>query len=572
MESPFLTDGYSQLAGRVQAPGGFAEALAMAYADEPDHWMCGAEPGSGFLGPTGMDLSGLTEQQKRAAATLDRDVRAGLRRSFTPVDLLSEILGRRVDAVLAHPPRTFFEDPDAAAPEAVAEVTTGSVAEEPPARDERLAELDAVLAWAESPRVDLHGTLRQLVRAVTCFGRASLRPVVPAPRLTERPDGTFGLDAATIAEALRHIFVEVVTPDRGVLDEDPATRAEVSVVSTPGDAGQPDAVEVSFLDEEDTVGDHPVTRVRVIEKGTTVTPDGVRYPLRGRPYLVELRDASGALLDANARGLQKAINTASTEWRIVLDEAGFPIRLLLGARPSGRWLTEAEATAKDVEHPHFEFEPWRLSPRSVTNIGGEETYADDLGPDGRPVATAVSRPTAATFDAANPKGYVDEVHARSLQLLSRCKQAWVMTTGEAGVSGVSREVAMADYLADAEGLAANVSACAEALLELVADLAAHLMGAPGRYYSLRARAELRVSKPPVQPAERLATLQLLDAGVWSRRRTMQANGVDDVDAETKAVAQERDEQAARETAQGLALFGAVPGESETIEPGDLEAV
>ena len=552
----------------------FDEARAMAYQPEPDQWTCGRAPGEGFLGPTGLDTRGLTEQQQRAVGALDRDVRASLARSFTPVDRLSEVLDRRVGAVLGHRPRFLFE-----APESEADGGDASGGTE----DARVAELAGVLAWAEQPRTDLHRTLRTAMRAMSCFGVAYLRPVVAAGAITQDDDGAYrvrgeGGGTPTLAEALRHVFFEVVLPDRAGIYTDEATRAELSVVATaapsamdPAD-GAATSVEVSYLDaERKTVEGRASTVVRRLSAGAEVAAsavtDGVTYPLRGRPFLIELRDDAGAFIDGPARRLQKAINTASTERRIVLDEDGFRIRVLLGARPPGRWVKE---TKDGLESLRFEPEPWALSPRTVLNVGGEETYAEKPGPDGFPNVTGVSRPSIGTFEAADPQGYTDEVRDRTAELRERCKQAWVATTGEAGASGISREVAMSDFLMDAEAQAARVGRVAEAVLEMAADLAAHIAGQPGRYYDVRARAELRVSKPPIQPAERLATIKLVEAGLWSEGTAMQANGIDDVAAEKKAVAEERAEQAARETEQGLALFGAAPQAGETVEPGDLE--
>ena len=551
MASPFLDLDQTKAVALLDKPDGFEEAEAMAYRDEPDQWACGGKAGDGFLGPTGLDLSGLDEAQRRAVAPLDSDVRGSLKRAFVPVDRLSEVLDRRTDGPLGHKPRSLFE---------VARTLEG---EEEPTADEaaRLKELDDVLAWAERPRVGFHRLLRKLDRAKSCFGRASLRAFVPAGRLVEETEevepgtfegtGRFSLpDVKSPKDALRHIFLEVVTPDRAVVHEDEDTRDQAAVVSfdpvrarrRSGLKARPASVEVSFAgDTQRTTNGvtEPDTVVRHVE-GKEVRE--AAYALRGRPMLVELRDDAGPFLDANARKLQKAINTASTEERIVLDEDGFRVRVLLGARPPGRWTTEV---VDGETRPKFIPEPWALSPRSILNVGGEEVYSDELGPDGLPVVTGVSEPSIGTFEAADPEGYRKEVEERTLQLRERCKQAWVHTTGEAGVSGISREVAMADYLTDAMTQAQSIEAAAAAALELVADLAAHLAGQGGRYYDLVARVECKVSKPPMRPEEKTAAAALVKDRLWSRRRAMQETGVDDTQAEVEEIAAEEEADAER---------------------------
>ena len=565
MPSPFATIDYAKALGVVKAPDDFAEAHAMAYADEPDHWKCGKAAGEGFLGPTGLDTRGLTEQQARAVGSFDADVRGSLARAFVPVDRLSEVSGRRVDGPLASEVRLVWEVSRTLAP-AVAEVKddTGLVVSE--ARDaeaptpdeaERIAELDAVTEWAFGRATRFQSLLRRWMRGVNAFGEMYARPFTPPARVRE--DGTVA-DVGDLGAALQAIFVEPVTPDRAKVREDETTKTEAGVVTFAGGtdilgATVPAAVEVSYVDTEaPAIEGQAVTMLRVIEQGKAEAAP-TALPLRGRPLLVRMRDDDGAFIDKSARKLQKAINTASTERRIVNDEDGFRIKMLLGARPPGRWVTEGEGADAVTR---FEPEEWALRPGTILNVTGEEAYhPTERAADGSPVVTGTTRPDAKTFEAADPKQYAEEVADRTLELRERCKQGWVHTTGEAGVSGISREVAMSDYLTDARTAAGMVSEAAEALLELVADYAAHLAGQPGRYYGIRARVECKVSKPPLRPEERDASLKLNAAGIWSTDRTMQYNDVEDTAAEREEIAAERKARSADDNAGFLGAFAAL---------------
>ena len=574
---------YTKATKLVQPPEGFAEAEAMAYREEPDQLGCG-NPNSldGFLGPTGLDLRGLPSEATARFGALNQDVRNDLRRKFTEVDRLSEVLDRRTDGPLGHRPRLEFE------------VTRTLEEGQDPTPEEQalLDELAAIQRWAERPRTDLHRALRKLDRAKSCFGRGFLRPFVPAAKLTAEAEGegreartVYRASASDLEAALRLVRGEVLTPDRAALHAPADTGDEVGVVlfgegTDAAGKAVPKAAEVSYADDGATpLEGHAPTVVRHVEGGDAAAREQV-YDLRGRPMLVELRDDAGAFIDGPARRLQKAINTASTERRIVLDEDGFRVRVLLGARPPGSWQPTYDEAGRVTS---WDFEPaedaFAFRPGDVFNVGGEEIYGDPdpTRPNAPPRVTGVSQPRIGTFEAADPQGYTDEVRDRTLELRERCKQAWVHTTGEAGVSGVSREVAMADYLTDAVSQAASIGAAAAAYVEMVADLAACLMGQPGRYYGVRARVECKVSKPPVRPDEMRAIAEMVRERLASRKWAMQQVGIDDVEAVLAEIEGEEQAEAERLSAQGASLFGVPPtrqpGEPSgdgAVTPADLE--
>lgn len=532
MPTPFDSlDAYRKARARVPEPDGFAEAKAMAYDDEPDQRDCGGAPLSGFLGPTGLDTRGLTEAQRRAVAPLDRDVTASLARAFTPVDRLSEASARRVDGPLRRPPDAAFQ------------VARALEDGQEPTPEER-ADLDAlaaVLRRADSPQVRLHHALRRLVHAANCFGRAYLRPYVPQGRYVEDGRGGLHLPAADLEEALSHVFLEVVLPDVGAVVRDADTGDGAAVVLFPavaatggaGGAGDgpaaPASAEVSYPDRG--TGDPPLTVHRLLAEGRE--PVEVRLPLRGRPLLVELADPAGPFLDRNARQVQKALNTASTQKVLVQTEDSLRTRFLLGAQPPGHF-EDGEGGEKV-----FVEDPWDLPLGSIAHVSGQEVYDPErLDRDGQPVVTGLTSPRLAEFTAADAERYQKDVEARTLQLRDRTKQAWVQTTGEAGVSGVSREVAMSDYVGDAEALAALVEEAGETALELMADLAAYVAGEPARFYPFAARVSCTVTGPPPSPEDRRVSVELGERGVWTMARVRAANGVDDPVEEGEAVRQE----------------------------------
>lgn len=500
---------------------GFTEAEAMVYRDEPDQRDCGSTTLSGFLGPTGLDTRGLSEARQRAVQGLDSDVRRGLERSFTPVDRLSEASTRRVDGPLQREPATTFyteAEPD------------------PETEDPVLADLDRVADRAASPQVRLHRTLRKLAHAVNCFGVAYLRVYTPAGRYTDGPSGP-ELRAADLVEALSHVFVEVVTPDRAAVVTDPATGDEGGVVLL-GKAGDLEAAaEVSYPMRG--TGDPPLTVHRMIERGKEARDvQEVRLPLRGRALLIEARDPAGAFIDGGLRQIQKALNTASTQKVLVQTEDSLRTRFLLGARPPGEFVTEKDDQGREIEV--FQEADWRIGLGDIAHVSGQEVYdPEKLDAAGQPVVTGLSNPRLAEFTAADASRYQADMDARTLQIRERTKQGWVGTTGEAGIAGISRLVAMADYLGDARALAAVIEEAGSTCLEVMADLAAHILGEGGRFYDYQATVECQVTAPPPTSEDQRAAVEMGRAEVWSDDRVMRATGVDDPAAEADAIAREQ---------------------------------
>ena len=528
MPVPFDTLTRADAEKLVVKPDGFDEAEAMVYREEPDQRDCGAGFLSGFVGPTGLDTRGLSEMERRAVAALDRDVRDDLARAFTPVDRLSEVSGRRVDGLLKRPPamRFVLSRPHSETADGGETTTSGGGA---PTDDEQalLAELGAVVARAEA--LGLHAKLRRLVHAVNAFGHAYLRFYVPAGRATGR-NGS--LPAADLAEALDHIHVEVVTPDRAVVATDNDTGDRAGIVALPGKDGRRGPLEISYA--ERGTGSPPLTVHRLLTADGSEAPE-VRMPLRGRMLLVEALDENGAFIDAGTRQLQKALNTSSTQKRLVLDQDSLRVRVLLGAQPPGEFVKEVGEDGQETLV--FKESPWELPLGAIAHVSGQEVYdPKELDAGGNPIVTGLTNPRMGEFSAADAARYQADVDARTLQIRDRTKQAWVSTTGEAGVSGISREVAMSDYDADAEAVAASIAEpAAEEALEILADYGAHIAGRGGAFYGFHAEVRCTISTAPPSPEGRRVTMELGKSGVWSMERVRTANGVDDPDAEAAAI-------------------------------------
>ena len=160
-----------------------------------------------------------------------------------------------------------------------------------------------------------------------------------------------------------------------------------------------------------------------------------------------------------------------------------------------------------------------------------------------PVVTGVTRPSAATFEAADSKHYAEESADLRAAILRHARQLYVEISGDATASGVSRQQARQDFLQDATRVKGIVDRAGAQVLETVWDLACHLAGEPARDYDLECAFDCRITMPEPTPGEQQASVTLMEKQVWSRARTMGFNNVDDVEAEKEEIAQEQEAQA-----------------------------
>ena len=311
----------------------------------------------------------------------------------------------------------------------------------------------------------------------------------------------------------------------------------------------------------DDVFSAPDTLLAVVQKGKD--PVYRSLPLRGHLHLAELRERT-PYIDRVMLDLQDALNTASTEERIVNDDAGFPIRLLLGAMPAGNWSGKKGEDGRTVWK--FEEQPLKLKPSSVVHVQGQMTPdAEATAKAGAVVAKSVGSPSVGQFEAADPKNYRDERAGRRLSLLRRGRQLYVETTGDAAVSGASRIQALHDHLVDAIAFARSLGETLTTAVEIAWDTACYLADVPARDYDLALTVTCQVTPPRMTPEEANAVLRLFAEKIWSRERTMRYTGVQNPEDERQQIDREQAEALAEIEA---ALARGVPVPDDDDDEGD----
>ena len=510
MASPFDTWTYRHLKALVEAPANYA--VLFKYVSERDHW----QNGTGFIGPTTSTTAEASEAQIRAIGLAATVVQNALHKSFTSEALINEVVDRRVKALCGSLPRWHWklrrtlkegEDPSE---EEQAELT---------ARNEALRD------WWDSPQHDLVNTVfKAIVAAVSAYERVVLRIRVPSYRLDA--NGRLKYPVESVADALQHVFVEVVLPDAGVVYTDDESLFDVGVVEFKGPQEGPDAqagdattLEVCYVDPDDGM-----TIVRTIASDDK--EDEVSYELGGAMlhYQVEERDP---FLSQQIIEQQQATNTASTEMRIVNDDAGFQLRLILNALPPGQMqqITLDDGSKEDAFVPLTDL---TLQPGSQVWVQGLEVEDDDGN------IRDYKTPSIDTFPPSPATPYLAEMAARRRSVLNECHQLFVETIDDASSSGDSRLMALSDFLEDIAELKSFIDPAMRFALETAYTLALWLSGgtvSDAYQVSFESRMEL-----PYLPANLVdALVKLRNEGLRSTERVMAETGVDDVAAEMNAI-------------------------------------
>jgi hypothetical protein len=148
---------------------------------------------------------------------------------------------------------------------------------------------------------------------------------------------------------------------------------------------------------------------------------------------------------------------------------------------------------------------------------------------------------------------IDAAQRHYLDILDETSQLHVVLSGDAVVSGKSREQARKEFLNSLLDTAPEAEAAHTFLLETPLAMAEALAGTPGALTSLvRAEVKCLLDTGPLDPTEIAANEASIGKTV-SQETAMARNGVDDVDAEKARMAADPLSRATLAKAQGDAL-------------------
>ncbi|MEO7102861.1 MAG: hypothetical protein ABI119_05945 [Gemmatimonadaceae bacterium] len=458
-----------------------------------------------------------------------------------------------------------------------------------PGEQNDIDEIEAVLtAWWD--RRKLHALFQRVSQEALISGRAIIRLYVPAARLavintgslptgpklvagapTEKPTpstppkasptdasniadtptttdnsegvSTQGVIAATLEEALDHIYVEVVTAEFGTVYTDTDSMERVGIVlyyrqgTFPGSVG-PRVVETTFLEGDPRTPRE--NRNTIIRLASNDEPP-VSLPLTG--HLTHFAVTRPPLVGASIVSLQKALNLALSMMPRNVETGGFLERILLNAQLPGRW----EVDAAGNRTGRFTPENYVTGAGTTQNIQGVEV----VQPDG---TVSISTP-GVQFREPSPVAPTKEaIDALSAEILREAKQAHVLGTDQVQ-SGISRVQARADFEKSLGRTQSAIEPAGRWLLETALTLACEFASDTAGIDPTQYRAEFNclTDTGPLDPSEKTSVAAASQAGIVSVEYAMAAMGIEDTDAE-------------------LARLNADPGKNITIRTSKLTAL
>lgn len=499
-----------------------------------DHWQMGA----GWIGPHPQDGDAdFTEVMNELVA------------AFTSKNVIKEVTKRHASGVIGKAPVWSF------VPRRV--LSEG----EEPTTEETAAISRANLmmqSWFEARKA--RSLLHDAVCTLLYGARAPLRLYIPAGLLADvtTADGTQkpGVTVTSIEQALNLIWPDHPTPEHAAVVQDDDTKLEAGVriyeapsedadsgTSDEDDEGLTDYAEIVYLDQT------AMTIIKVIaaseedEEGEDAAPDTEEYPFDfgGRLTMMEMR--RDPLITPQVTQQQRALNLAISMLPRNVITGGFLERVMLNAQMPGH--IERDETGKTTGR--FVRDDLHVG-SGTTNFfvgikskgaDGKEVYAT---PDVRwhdPVP--VDAPVAAAAE-----------HYRSI--LDEVSQLHVLLSGEAVLSGKSRDQARKEYVNSLGDTVPEVNAALRFLLETPLAMAEALAGTPGVLTRLiRVEASCRVDTGPLDAAERTA-VEASIGKTLSTETAMALCNVEDVDAERARMAADPLSRATLAKAQGDALM------------------
>lgn len=481
-----------------------------------DHWQMGA----GWIGPHAQVVD------PDYATTMNELVAA-----FTSKNVIREVVKRHASGLIGKPPTWSF-------------VPRRALAEgEQPSQAEATAMAEAnrlVRAWWDARKVQslLHDALCTLLFAA----RAPLRLYIPSGLLSEAQDDTGAntnvVQVSSVADALNLIWPDHPKPEYAAVAQDDATKMEagVRIYSGTDDHNEDvDAIELVYLDT------HGRTVVRILTEDTAAAAPQSAYDFDygARLSMIEMR--RDPLITPQVTQAQRALNLALSMLPRSVITGGFLERVLLNAQLPGHF-------EKDVTGASTRFIPSPL----VVGAGTTNAFAgielkDAMG------NVSLTTPDVKWRDPVPVDAPIDAAAKHYLDILDEVSQLHVVLSGDAVVSGKSREQARAEYVNSLMDTRPEVDAALRFLLETPLAMAEALCGQTGVFTNLvRVSVSCRLDTGPLSPEERTANEASIGKTL-STETAMSRNHVDDIDAELGRMADDPLSRAVLAKAQGDAL-------------------
>ncbi|HYG12168.1 MAG TPA: hypothetical protein VD835_19635 [Pyrinomonadaceae bacterium] len=370
--------------------------------------------------------------------------------------------------------------------------------------------------------------MSEAVETAVLEGVAVLRFYFPQGLLG---DGSTITKPADISAALKYFYCEVLTADRAGVFTDEKTKKQIGVYlyeeaeTDADDAPKIKKAELCYLNDKNQT----VLR-RVVDKGS-VSEDFGPYNLGGRLFLHEV--SRRALVTDSVIQLQKLVNLAHTKMGRNVNLAGDRTTDVINAQTPTKAKKEGDAATGQTREVGREPAAYRRTPGAVNYVWGAPFY------DANGKIAGYTSPMINVTEPVDIGTFVGTRDHYYAAILGQCFMRHVLISGDATVSGRSREQARKEYERSLQKTKGPMDAAGRWKLETAVRMAAVLSGKESEVKDLRAYFDCQIERVERSAQERQEDRADVETGAMSVETLMTRNGLEDTSSELEKIKQER---------------------------------
>ena len=478
-----------------------------------DQWL----NGEGWIGPTLTKPKGSNDDvaYDEYARIIDL-ANSEIERQFTTRNVLQECVERHTSGIVGRTPRLITED------------------------DETQMVLDG---WAELTM--LGNVFERAVNTLMWAGQNDTLAVSPVrmylpKRFTTRVGDveTIMLDDNTVESAMSVLRVHSVNPAyAGIIYDD--DELPICSVYQYSDSNAQKFIEVSgtasaLAEWGMYSGDASNETVLQIYQNTLAgTPIAeTTYDLGGNLLMFEMQRP--VMITDSAIALQKLVNLSFTMMARNVISGGHVERYITNAERPGKYVDRStgEEVAASNSNSTFRPDPLYVGSGTTNFLAGLPRY-DDAGNE------VGFNQVGVFFREPSPVDtFISTIQQTISGIYHECDQAHVMIQSEATASGFSRVQATNDFVLSLQQTAGSVSMLGSWIGETSLRWAGYLTNTPMEDVNVTCEPHIAAVQPTAN--ERVANLQINQAGLMSNERFLQLEGLENVDTELQLINQSDD--------------------------------
>lgn len=321
--------------------------------------------------------------------------------------------------------------------------------------------------------------------------------------------------------------LQILTSDKAGIFVDSETEEEFGVYVYTDNKTQKQVAELTYVN-------NGLTFLEILREGSEREKQFYAFDLGGRLLMYELR--RDALITEQVRSAQRALNLDLTSMMRNVNLAGNLERSLLNvARPKKK--------VRVTDGSELGYHEEEVDAEILTGAGATMAYEGSLirDDDGKVVGRA--NPNIIFREPVSVQTFVETRGELREAIHGQCQQLHIMISGDATVSGRSREQARGEFHSSLQDSKEVVDDAGRWMLETELRLGAFLCGKSKQFGGFRCEFNSIIEDGPVDPLDRQENRADVEKGLMSAETAMSRNGIEDTDGEVERIETERKEKA-----------------------------